>query len=677
MNLTAGYEYWNQVSTNQSRGFKPSTLGFPARLDQYNPEFPLITVGSQSPLGPSNGAENSSIPPTISASADFVKVVGKHVLSYGFMFVNSEENYTGYPIADFDFNGTFTSGPNPELPSPDTGNGLAQMLLGVLDGGNSQQGYNPAMTKRYWGGYLQDDYKPLSTLTLNLGLRYEIEGAPTYRHDWAAYFNPNVTNPIGSAVGMSLPGALQFLSSSHRGVYNTNYDNWAPRIGFTEQVLPKLVLRGGYGIFFPPSVYLSTNNPGNIDGYAATTDVESTLNGVSPNPAVTLANPFPYGYVPVNGNSLGGLEDVGYSVSSVFVKRRSPYTQQYMLGFQYAPTATDVIDIAYVGNHGTHIPFASLNQSQLNPSYLPMGATALDTLVPNPFYGHIAAGQSSCSLDSADVEAYQLMDPYPQYCGVTEVYPSAGFDLYNALQANYRHRFTRGLSVMVSYTFSKFLDNTEGTQSWAYVGNASPANNYNLAAEKSVDAGDTPQSLVVNYIYDLPIGRGKAVGSSMNHVADAVVGGWEVSGIATFKSGIPLSVIGNDWNSYGGDPRPDLVASPNIAHRTIHEWFNTGAFAYAPYGYFGDTPRYFSGLRAPGYQDFDTAILKNWFFPHETHFQFRAELFNTFNHPQFYAPNPYYGGCDPNGSSSCASGFGQITNAFPAREVQFAGKFYW
>jgi len=677
MNLTAGYEYWNQVSTNQSKGFLPSTLGLPSHLDQYNPEFPLVTVGSQSPLGPSDGAENSSIPPTTSAAADFDKLLGKHTLSFGFMFVNSGENYTGYPIADLDFNGTFTTGPNPDNPTGNTGNGLAQMLLGVLDGGNTEEGYNPAVTKRYWGWYLQDDYKPLRNLTLNMGIRYEIQGAPTYRHNAAAFFDPSTPNPIGTAVGETLPGALQFLSSGHRGVYDTDYTNWAPRIGFSYQALQKLVLRGGYGIFYPPTVYVSPSNPGSIDGFSATTDVVSTLDGRTPNPAVTTSNPFPYGYVQTTGNSLGELQDVGYSVTSVFRKRSSPNTQQYMFGLQYALTSSDVIDVSFVGNHGTHIPFGTLNRSQLNPSYLSLGTSVLNNLVPNPFYGHIASGASSCALDQPTIPYSHLLEPYSQYCGVTENYPAAGFDIYNSLQANYRHRFTSGLSVLVSYTFSKFIDNTEGTQTWAYVGNNAPANNYNLAAEKSVDAGDTPQSAVINYVYDLPIGRGKAFGSHLNRAANAVVGGWEVSGIATFKSGIPLAILGYNVNSYGGTPRPDLVGDPHAVHRSVHEWFNTGAFAYAPYGTFGDTPRYFSDLRAPSYTNFDTAILKNWSLFRETRLQFRAELFNTFNHPQFYSPNPYYGGCDPNSSSSCSSGFGQITSSFPSREVQFSGKFYW
>jgi hypothetical protein len=233
------------------------------------------------------------------------------------------------------------------------------------------------------------------------------------------------------------------------------------------------------------------------------------------------------------------------------------------------------------------------------------------------------------------------------------------------------------LTALVSYTYSKFLDNVEGNNSWSYAANASPANNYNLAAEKSVDGSDTPQSLVANYVYQLPIGRGRAVGNHMNRLTDAFAGGWEVSQIATFKSGLPLSINGADIASYGGNPRPDVVGPVHVANQSIHEWFNTGAFAYAPYGTFGTAPRYFSYLRGPGFQNWDTAIMKNWQIKESMRLQFRAELFNTFNHAQFYTPNTGYTGCDPNADQSCNSSMGQITNAFPSRTVQIAGKFYW
>ncbi|MGC2162210.1 MAG: carboxypeptidase regulatory-like domain-containing protein [Silvibacterium sp.] len=675
MNLIAGYEYWNQGSTGQSPNFQPTTLGLPSYLDQNSPEFPVFNIGNQSQLGTNN--YNGTIPPLTSAAADFMKSTGKHTISFGYMFVNTESNFTGFPGTTLDFQGTFTEGPNPQIPTPNTGNGLAQSLLGVLDGGQTSQYLNPAITKRYNGWYVQDDYRPLRNLTLNLGLRYEYQGAPTYRHNAASYFDPSLTSEISSSVGTTLPGSLVFLSSDNRGVYATRYTNVAPRVGFTYQPIPKVVMRGGYGIFYTPAVFFSTSAPGNVDGFSSTTSVLATVDGVTPNPAVTTSNPWPEGFVPITGNSLGGLQDIGENVTAAFHSRQSPYTQQYMLGFQYLLSNNDSIDVAYVGNHGTHMPFGSLNRTQVNPQYLSLGPNALDSLVPNPFYGKINAPQSSCGLNLATVQYAHLLQPYSQYCNVTENYPAAGFDIYNSLQATYNHRFNKGLSIIVSYTYSKFLDNTEGTQSWAYVGNSSPANNYNLAAEKSVDAGDTPHSLVANYIYDLPVGRGKRIGSGMNHKTDAVLGGWEWSGIATAKSGIPLAFNGNDIPSYGGNPRPDIIGDPNtISHRSVHEWFNTGAFAYAPYGTFGTAPRYDSTVRAPDYVDFDTAIMKNWSLGDVRRIQFRTELFNAFNHPQFYSPNTGYNGCDPN-SGPCASSFGQISSTFPSREIQFAGKFYW
>jgi hypothetical protein len=164
----------------------------------------------------------------------------------------------------------------------------------------------------------------------------------------------------------------------------------------------------------------------------------------------------------------------------------------------------------------------------------------------------------------------------------------------------------------------------------------------------------------------------------MNRITDAVAGGWELSGIATFRKGIPLGIFGNDYSSYGGNPRPDVIGNPQ-GPKTIHEWFNTGAFAYAQYGTFGTAPRFFGNLRGPGYQDWDTTLEKNWQFRDKMRAQFRFETFNTFNHPNFYAPgagSTSYSGCDPN-ATACGGSFGQITAAFPARSVQWAGKFYW
>jgi hypothetical protein len=463
-------------------------------------------------------------------------------------------------------------------------------------------------------------------------------------------------------------------------VYDPIYTNVAPRIGLSEQVSPRLVLRGGFGIFYPPSAVL---HGAATDGYSSTTDVVNSVNGGrNPNPAVSLGNPWPNGLRPITGDSLGELQDVGYSLDTIFYHRPSAYLEQFMLGWQYGFTANDVLDVSYIGQHGVHMMSggqigAPLSHSQLNPQYLAMGPTVLNNQVTNPFYGHIAAGESSCNLDEPTVVQSQLLQPFPQYCGVSENDSLPGFTLYDALQASYNHRFNHGLNILVSYTFSKFLDNVEGADSWAYVGYSTPANNYNLAAEKSVDGNDIPHSLVANYIYELPVGRGKKWGADFNRPTNTILGGWQVSGISTFKSGLPISVSGADISSYGGNPRPDLIGNPKLAHPTIKEWFNTGAFAYAPYGTFGTVPRYFSYLRGPGYEDWDIGIMKTWSFPEQIRVQFRAEMFNAFNRPNFYQPNGAYNGCDPNETSTCDSSLGLITNTLPARNVQFAIKGYW
>lgn len=679
MNIMAGVEVWHETSTNQSRGFKPTSLGLPSYLDENSPEFPIVTVGSQSPLGPLTNETVTNHGPIGSVAVDFIRSLSRHTLNFGFMFVEQEDDQANFFQSALQSNGSFTSGPDPNSATGfTTGNGLAQLLMGVLDGGDTGTTYNPAVAVHYFGGYVQDDWKPIPRLTLNLGLRYEIQTAPTYRHNVASVFNPNALNPIGTTIGQTLPGALQFLSGDQRGTYDTNYNNWAPRIGFSYQAKPNFVLRGGYGFFYPPSI--SCCFEASASGFASQTNIPFTLDTISPNPAVTTANPWPNGFIPITGNSLGESQQVGYGVASNFRQRKASYVQQYLLGWQWAVTPNDVLDVNYVGNRGTHLMTAGLNRTQLDPKYLPMGQTALNTLVPNPFYRAIAPGASSCALDQQMIVQSQLLQPYPQFCGVQENDANVGFSNYNALQVNFNHRFSKGLTALVSYTYSKFLDNVEGNNSWSYSGNAGPANNYNLAAEKSVDGSDTPHSLVANYVYQLPFGRGKPIGSHMNRAVDAVLGGWEVSQIATFKQGIPLSISGNDIASYGGDPRPNVVGDVHVSHPNIHEWFNTGAFAYAPYGTFGTAPRFFSYLRGPGYQNWDTSIMKNWQFSESRRLQFRAEMFNTFNHAQFYAPQnggSTYTGCDPNAESTCQSSLGQITNAFPSRTVQFAGKFYW
>ena len=695
MNITSGVQIWHETSDNQSFGFNPSsTLGLPAYVGDNSPLFPMVDVGSQSAMGPGSNDQQAvtNHGPIGTVSADFIKLHGKHTLNFGFMGVEQVDSQHSYYQTTLQSNGGFTAGPNPLVGSGfASGNGVAEMLLGVLDEANVGTVYNPLVSNHLLGEYVQDDWKPTRNFTLNLGFRYEIQTPDTYRHNVASIFNPNAVNPISYAVGKPYLGALQFLGPGNRDVYNLNYDNLAPRLGFSYQVIPRAVIHGGYGIFYPQSVTCCF--PGDPDGFAAATYANTSLNGgINPNPNISTSNPWGGNYAQITGNANGEYQQLGNGVGSVFRSRPSPYVQQWLLGVQYAISPNDQLDVNYIGNRGVRM-VGSHQYNQLDPKYLSQGATFLNAQAPNPLGAALTAlsstgkvAGSSCNLDSATVSNAQLLSPYPQFCNgaVGQTDAPVGQSLYNSLQVTFNHRVSKGLTALVSYTYSKFLDNVEGNNAWSYNGptnwGVTPANNYNLAADKSVDAGDIPQALVASYIYQLPVGRGKPLGSGMGRITDAVVGGWELTGIITFKDGIPLGIFGNDYSSYGGNPRPDVIGNVHVSHPTIHEWFNTGAFQYAQYGTFGTAPRFFSDLRGPHYQDWDTILAKNWNFRDTMRIQFRFETYNTFNHPNFYAPEAgatSYSGCDPNVSSSCSSTLGRITNAFMPRSIQWAGKFYW
>jgi len=218
-----------------------------------------------------------------------------------------------------------------------------------------------------------------------------------------------------------------------------------------------------------------------------------------------------------------------------------------------------------------------------------------------------------------------------------------GNSYYDAMQLTYTHRFSYGFSVFASYTFSKFIDNVAGNNGWAASGPTSIRDYYNLAAEKSVDSDDIPQSLVVSYIYELPFGRGKKLGSAVSAPVNTVIGGWQVSGVSTFKQGFPLSIMtaNNTLGQFGGNRRPNVVAGYHVPNPTIDRWFNLAAFQDPSNPFdFGNAQRYISQLRAPGYQNWDLSMQKYWHFTESMRLPFRAELFNAWNHPQVLCTEP-------------------------------------
>lgn len=664
MSVNLGGMKWVEGNDVQSHGFKASSLGLPSFIDTYSPQFPIISVASYLPEGPVAGAGQGAFPrAAVSGSVDFVKVRGTHQLSFGYMGVATDENGGRFHFTPFNFNNLFTAGPDPTAPNSGTGDSIASMMLGLPASGNT--GIAISQVSRTWfhGVYLQDDWKVNRKLTLNLGIRWEVQRPVTDRYNRQAWFDYKATNPISSAVGQSYSGELQFANSAKRGLFNTDYKNFAPRIGFAYQLMPKLVMRGGYGIFYPPSF----RGTGPAPGFSSDTPyVASNDGGLTP--ANTLSTAFSTGLLPVSGSSLGGLTNVGFSTNAVSRNRKTYYDQQWMFGVQYAPTTSDVLDITYVGNHGVHVDASGLNLNQIDPKYFSMG-NALLNMVPNPFFGHITS--SGCSLDQPTIEQGQLLRPHPEFCDITEIQDPAGGSHYNALDVNYTHRVSRGLTLLASYTFSKFVDNVGGPENWASASSnfsENIRNVYNLAAEKSVDATDTPHSFVLSYVYELPVGRGRKFGSGMNSALNAVAGGWQTSGTLTLKEGFPLTIgsSGNGLNYFGAGQHVDVIGNYHVSDPSRTEWFNTSAFAVAAPWSLGNAPRYFSDLRAPNYQNWDISIQKYFPIQERFRFQFRLDMFNTFNHTNYYSPNTNMG-----------AGFGTINQAWTPRQMQAALKFYW
>lgn len=664
MSVNLGGMKWVEGNEMQSFGFKASSLGLPSFIDTYSPQFPIVGVASYLPEGPVAGAGQGAFPrAAASGSVDFVKVHGAHQLSFGYMTVATDENGGRYHFTPFNFNNLFTAGPDPTKPTQGTGDSSASMLMGLPFSGNTGIAISAISRTWFYGLFFQDDWKATRKLTLNLGLRYDIQRPVTDRFNRQAWFNYSAVNPIGSSVGQNYPGELQFATSSQRGLFNTNYRNFGPRIGFAYQLLPKFVMRGGYGVFYPPS-YRGT---GPAPGFSSDTPYVASNNG-GLTPANTLSSAFSSGLVPVVGNSQDGLTNVGLSVTAVNRNRKSYYDQQWMFGVQYAPTTNDVIDITYVGNHGVHVDASGLNLNQLDPKYFSMG-NALLKQVPNPFFGHITS--SGCSLDQPTIQQGQLLRPYPEFCDITEAQDPAGASHYNALDVNYTHRVSQGLTLLASYTFSKFIDNVGGPENWASASanfSENIRNVYNLAAEKSVDATDTPNAFVLSYVYELPVGRGKKIATNTNGVANLLVGGWQTSGALTLKEGFPLTITssGNGLNYFGVGQHVDVVGNYHVPHPTRTQWFNPAAFAATGAWQLGNAPRYFSDLRAPNYKNWDISIQKYFPIEERYRFQFRLDMFNTLNRTNFYSPNTFMG-----------PGFGTITQAWTPRQMQAALKFYW
>jgi hypothetical protein len=387
--------------------------------------------------------------------------------------------------------------------------------------------------------------------------------------------------------------------------------------------------------------YSPNNNPIN----SFTTQFTSSVNnGLTP--ADTLSNPFPNGIIgPPGRNPNYQRTLLGQSITMPELQNPYGYAQQWNFDVQRQFGNTFMLDVAYAGAKGTHLPI-SANINQLPDQYLSLG-NQLNQTVPNPFFGTVNSGQ----LSGATIPAGQLLRPYPQYQSISYAGQGVGNSSYHSLQVQSRKRFANGASIQVAYTWSKLISNTDTVTNWLEAGGGTTYQDWNnLRGERSLSANNVPHRLVVSYVMDVPYGKGRKYGANINGWMNAIIGDWGVQGVTTVQSGFPLhfNTSQNLTFSLGGGSRPNVgggcnYETPGGAQQRLNQWFNKACFSQPAAFTFGNEPRVDSTLRSAGIANWDFSAYKDFPFTERARLQFRAEFFNLFNRVQFAPPNTQFG----------------------------------
>jgi hypothetical protein len=658
-------------------GFDPTTLGLPSYVrDSANVLFyPNFSFGYTAMGG---RAFNNQPRDTQGIQEQMVWNKGKHNLRFG----GEYRLYRFYPFQVFNPVGSYTFGANftqqnhLAAAQPTQGYPLASFLLGT---GNFSYERVQALSSyhHYIGAYVQDDYRLSRKLTLNLGLRWDVETGTAEAHDRLTYFDPNFAAPLRNGPNR---GALLFTGGGNpSSIRAANRTNFGPRAGFAYRVTNSLVVRGGYGIFYLPL---------GLEPGIVTTPFNYTINSDVLNadysPRTTLSNPFPGGIeTPASAQRVtDGSYRLGTFTNIVERQQQAGYQQQWNFAVQKQFARTTTVDVTYLGSRGVHLPIPSMESNQIHPDNLKQGGAWLNERVPNPYFGQFSTGL----LSLPTIPRMQLLKPYPQYAAaatanayggsLNNLRPPVGDSIYHAVTFKVERRFSRGLSLQAHHTISKLID-------IGGVGNGNAFNDpsalrdiYNVRLERSLSAWDVPQRFVVNYSYELPFkGQGP--------VWSRVLGGWTILGFHVLESGRPIAVGGPDLSRLAGasPSRANVVAGqdPRIPYEQsvanarnfnplcacTPPWFNTRAFAEAPEFTIPNGPRFLPNVRQDWTRNWDLSITKRVRIREKLLFILQADAYNVLNNVFFGAPN---------GSVNSAN-FGSTTgiNAAP-RRLQVGGK---
>ena len=651
-----------------SAGFDLTTLGLPASLAAATPDpaFPAVTMGQLASFG--GGTTTRDVFYSRSFNATISRFRGRHSFKAGFDFRTLHD--FGTPATgptSLGFTDVFTRA-TPQTSTAGTGADLSTLLLGYPTSGSMNVVAQFDDFVRYYGGFVQDDFRITPKLTLNFGLRFEHETGIREAHNKLIVgFNSTAANPLQQNVsGLLIPGQVEYAGVNGNPIETGNAlaVKPAPRIGFAYSANGKTVVRGGYGIYWAPGFFSFQNTI----GYSQTTSIVTSTDG-NFHPAGSLSNPYPNGLLQATGNTLGGLSGIGQAISIFSPSSQSAgYVQEYSLEVQRQAPAGFVLTVGALGSHSLHLNEIGLNIDQLNPSYFPLGS-ALTQKVANPLYNNGGVG----TVGTATVSRSQLLLPFPQYTSVTLSNSDTGLAYYYAIYLRAQRRLANGLTVLASYTWSRSESNVLGV-STAGAGQitslAGAQNAYDKNAERSLSTQDVPSRFTTALTYELPFGKGKPLLAS-GRILNLIAGGWSANAVGILQTGYPLAVTQPNNNSVIGASlqRPNATGvSPETAGSAdsrIDGWLNPAAFSQAPLFAFGNLTPFLSN-RGPGLFNWDVSAFKTFSIRERLKAQFRAEALNATNTVYFGYPNTIY--TNPN--------FGRITTQVNnPRLIQLGARF--